>query len=98
MWIAKVELAKGLNTTRHDALWNALARFEVETPYISLLKRLHADRQAAVLTDKESDMFKIQRVTKQGGLEFFFVQHGASGCFGRRHEQLARERHGHQFS
>ena len=38
MWIAKVDLAKGFNTIRHDALWNALARFEVETPYISLLK------------------------------------------------------------
>ena len=56
----EVRLAqKGFNTIRHDGLWNALARFEVETPYISLWKRLHADQQATVWTDKESDMFKL---------------------------------------
>ena len=43
----------------------ALARFKVELPYISLLKRLYAEQQATVLTDKESDVFKIQRGTKQ---------------------------------
>ena len=66
MWIATVDFAQALDTLRHNALWTALARFEVEVPYISLLKRLYAEQQATVLTDKESDVFEIQRGTKQG--------------------------------
>ena len=66
MWIATVVFAKAFDTTRHSALWNALGRFEVEAPYISILKRSHADQQAIVSAEKESDMFKIRRVTKQG--------------------------------
>ena len=66
MWIAMVDFVKAFDTIQHEALWKAPARFEVEAPYISILKRSHADQQATVSTDKESDMFKIQRVTKQG--------------------------------
>ena len=65
MWIATVDFAKAFGTIQHEALWKALARFEVEAPYISILKRSYADQQATVSTDKESDMFKTQRVTKQ---------------------------------
>ena len=66
MWIATVVFAKAFDTTRHSALWKALGRFEVEAPYISILKMPYEDQQATVSTDKESVMFKIQRVTKQG--------------------------------
>ena len=65
MWIATVDFAKAFDTTRHDALWKALARFEVDTLYISLLKRLYADQKATVLTDNEIDVFEIMRGTKQ---------------------------------
>ena len=64
MWIAT--FAKAFDTTRHDALWKAFARFEVDTPYINLLKRLHADQKATVFTDTESDVLEIKRGTKQG--------------------------------
>ena len=66
MWIATVDFAKAFDTIRHDALWKALARFGIDTPYISLLKKLYAEQQATVLTDKESGVFEIQRGTKQG--------------------------------
>ena len=66
MWIATVDFAKVFDTIQHEARWKALARFEVEAPYMSILKRSYADQQASVSTDKESDMFKRPRVTKQG--------------------------------
>ena len=66
MWIATVVFAKAFDAICHSALWKAMGRSEVEAPYISILKRSYADQQATVSTDKESDMFKIQRVTKQG--------------------------------
>ena len=50
---------------RQKSLWNALAQFGSEPRYISLLRRLNGDQQATVLTDKESDVFEIQRETKQ---------------------------------
>ena len=65
MWIATVDFAKAFDTIQHEALRKAPARFEVEAPYISILKRSYADQQATVSADKASDMFKIQRVTKQ---------------------------------
>ena len=61
MWIATV-----FDTIKHKVLWAALAHFVIEQHYISLLKRLHADQKATVLTDKESDMFEIKKGTKQG--------------------------------
>ena len=47
-------------------MWRALARLEVDTPYISHLKTSYADQHATVLTDRESDVFKTERGTKQG--------------------------------
>ena len=41
-------------------LVGALARYEVDMPYISLLKKLYANQQATVLIDKDSDAFKIE--------------------------------------
>ena len=57
MWIATVDF---------KALWTALAQFGIESKYISFLKRPYADQKVTVLTDKESDLFEIQRGTKQG--------------------------------
>ena len=48
MWIATVDFAKAFDTIHHEAIWRALARFEVDTPYISLLKKLNADQHATV--------------------------------------------------
>ena len=51
MWTATVDFAKALDTIKHKALWTALAQFGVESHQSSLLKRLHADQKATVLTD-----------------------------------------------
>ena len=59
MWIATVVFAMAFDTTRHSALWKAIGRFEVEAPYISILKRSYTDQQATVSADKASDIFKI---------------------------------------
>ena len=66
MWIATVDFAKAFDTIRHRALWKAFAQCEVETPYISILKRLYAEQRATVLTEKESDIFEIQRDEAMG--------------------------------
>ena len=66
MWIATVDFAMAFDTIHHEAIWRALARFEVDTPYISLLKKLHADPHAAVLTDWESDVFMIEEEDDTG--------------------------------
>ena len=60
MWVATVDFAKAFDTPRHTSLWIAPAQFDIEWQYISLLRRLFAD-QTTVLTDKESDVFKIKR-------------------------------------
>ena len=66
MWMAIVDFARAFDTIKHKALWTALAHFGIESHYICVLQRLHADQKATVLTDKESDMFAIKRGTKQG--------------------------------
>ena len=63
MWIATVDFMKAFDTIRHKSLWNALCAIQNR---ISLVRRLYADQQATVLTDKESDLFEIKRETKQG--------------------------------
>ena len=52
MWIATVDFVKAFGMIHHVATWRTLARFEVDTPYISLLKKLHTDQHATFLTDK----------------------------------------------
>ena len=66
VWIATVDFMKAFDTISHKSVWDALAQFGIEPQYISLLKRLYADQQATVLTDKESDVLEIKRGTKQG--------------------------------
>ena len=66
MWVAAVDFMKAFDTISHKSLWNALEQFGIESQYVSLLRRLYADQQATVLTDKESDVFEIKRKTKQG--------------------------------
>ena len=66
MWIAKVGLLKGV---QHDTARRAVecpcmirSRNAVHWPAEEIIRR----QQSTVLTDKESDMFKMERRTKQG--------------------------------
>ena len=64
MWIATIEFMKAVDSTNHNSRWGALKTCGIEHEYISVLKRLH--KKATVMTDKESDMFEINKGTKQG--------------------------------
>ena len=61
MWVATVDFAKAFDTIRHRSLWNALTQFGIEPQYISVLRRLYADQQGTVVTDRESDVFEKKR-------------------------------------
>ena len=74
MWIATVDVAKAFDTMRL-----------IEAAYINLLKRLHADQKATVLTDKESDVFERKRETKQGDPRAVYC---LTRCF-RRHWKMS---------
>ena len=88
MWMATLDFAKAFYPIKYKALCTVLAHFGIESHNICLLKRLRVDKKATVLTDKESDMFEINRGTK---LLFNTVL-----CTGRRFGTIARERRGRQ--
>ena len=66
MWIATIDFMKAFDSTKHNAIWDALKTCGIEHEYISLLKRIYKKTKAAVMADKESDMFKIKKGTQQG--------------------------------
>ena len=74
MWVATVHFAEAFDTMRHRALWKGPLQ-DSKRANIKFQRRLHADQQATVLAEKESDMFEIQRRTKQGD--------ALSSCFKR---------------
>ena len=61
MWVATVDFMKACDSISHQSLWKALAESGIESPYISLLRRLYADQKGTVLTDKAIDVFEIKR-------------------------------------
>ena len=78
MWIATVDFMKTFDSMSHQSLWKALETCGIESHYINLLTRLFAEEKGTVSTDKESDVFEIERRTKQGDpLSSFTLQHGA---------------------
>ena len=57
---------QAFDSISHKSLWKALEKFGIEPQYISLLRRLYAEQQGTVFTDKESDLLEIKRGMKQG--------------------------------
>ena len=71
---------------QHDAMWRILRNHSISEQYISLLKKLHADQRTTVLTDVESDEFRIVRGTKTRlSLEKSCFQVGSSIRNGETH-------------
>ena len=66
MWVATVHIAEAFDTMRHRALWKGPLQDSKSRRHTSNSKRLHADQQATVLTEKESGILEMQRRTKQG--------------------------------
>ena len=57
MWVATVDFMKAFDLKRHQFLWKSLEHCGIETHYICFLKRLFAEQEGSVSTDKDSDMF-----------------------------------------
>ena len=66
MWTATINFKKAFDSITDKSIWKALKSCGIEHDYISLLKKIHRDQKASVLTDEESNMFKIKKGTKQG--------------------------------
>ena len=66
MWVATIDFMKAFDSITHNSIWDALKSCGIEHEYINLLKRRYKNQKATVMTDEESDMFEIQKWTKQG--------------------------------
>ena len=66
MWVATIDFMKACDSVTHNSIWDALKFCGIEQEYMNLLKRLYKNQKAAVMTDKESDMFEIKKGTTQG--------------------------------
>ena len=50
----------------HAGFWEALLSCNVEHGYVCLLKKIYKDQKASVQTEEESEIFDIQKGSKQG--------------------------------
>ena len=66
MWTATVDFTKAFDSISHKSIWNALKSCNIDHHYISLLKKIYKDQMASEQTDEESNIFDIQKGTKQG--------------------------------
>ena len=66
MWTATVDFTKAFDSLTHKSIWNALKSCNVNNGYIRLLMKIYRDQKASVLTDEESNIFDIQKGSKQG--------------------------------
>ena len=68
MWTATVDFTKAFDSISHKSMWEALKSCNVEHEYISLLRKIYRDQKASVQTDEESNIFDIQKGSKQGDI------------------------------
>ena len=66
MWTATVDFTKAFDSISHKSIWEALKSCNVDHEYISLLRKIYRDQKASVQTDEESNIFDIQKGSKQG--------------------------------
>ena len=66
MWTATVDFTKAFDSISHKSIWEALKSCNVDHEYVSLLKKIYKDQKASVQTDVESNIFDIQKGSKQG--------------------------------
>ena len=66
MWTATVDFTKAFDSISHKSIWEALKSCNVDHGYISLLSKMYRDQKASVQTDEESNIFDIQKGSKQG--------------------------------
>ena len=66
MWTATVDFTKAFDSISHKSIMDALKSCNIDHDYISLLKKIYKNQKASVQTDEESNIFDIQKGTKQG--------------------------------
>ena len=66
MWTATVDFTKAFDSISHKSIWEALKSCNVDHEYVSLLRKIYRDQKASVQTDEESNIFDIQKGSKQG--------------------------------
>ena len=66
MWTATVDFTNALDSISHKSIWAALKSCNIDHDYISFLKKIYKDQKASVQIDEESNIFDIQKGTKQG--------------------------------
>ena len=66
MWTATVDFTKAFDSISHKSIWEALKSCGVDHEYVSLLRKIYRDQKASVQTDEESNIFDIQKGSKQG--------------------------------
>ena len=66
MWTATVDFTKAFDSISHKSIWEALKSCDVDREYVSLLRKIYRDQKASVQTDEESNIFDIQKGSKQG--------------------------------
>ena len=66
MWTATVDFTKAFDSISHNSIWETLLSCNVDHEYVSLLRKIYRDQKASVQTDEESEIFDIQKGSKQG--------------------------------
>ena len=66
MWTATVDFTKAFDSISHKSIWEALKSCNVDHEYVSFLRNFVRDQKASVQTDEESNIFDIQKGSKQG--------------------------------
>ena len=57
---------KAFDSISHNSIWEALFSCKVDHGYICLLRKIYKDLKTSVQTDEESEIFDIQKGSKQG--------------------------------
>ena len=66
MWVTTIDFMKAFDSITHNSIWDALKTCGIDHEFLNFLNRLYKNQKETVMTDEESDMFEIEKVTKQG--------------------------------
>ena len=93
MWTATVDFMKAFDSISHKSIWESFKSCNIDHEYISLLRKIYRDQKASVQTDEESEIFDIQKGSKQGDpMSSLLVQHSASVLIKGRNTTMAKEK------
>ena len=99
MWIGAIDFMKAFDIIEHQSIWQALGEQHVPDGYISLLQKLYSGQTGTVVTDVQSESFRIGRGTKQGDpLSTLLFNAVLESVFRRLKETWAKKKFGMDLS